>query len=413
VVRTWGNFIKELGRSVNDSNLVRKHYKNRKEFARSMDTALAETLGLTHVELDRIAQDSHWDFNADMEEEGSPLAKWLTQRVLKANLMEQSERAKVITSMAIARGHLLNVARTFNGNSPLQKVFSMIPGVSESGETSARAMMREIGVADADHAAFAAFVASLQGMNDADYEAAVMGNSREAAMYRQALQRTSTGLAISTDASMKTEGSDSIWGKMLMQLMNYSYAYSQLVKDRMYDSALGAFKRSTPAEQITALDRVRYLMPLVAGGSMTVIASMATKMLVASIFPSDSGDEWMEKDPEIQVLDAASYAGMFGKKFEYLSRILVRKQLPMGPIPEAAGKALVAAGTALEKGGDSDRANYNALKSVQRTGLNPVVVGGASAVNPVLGAGANYLMRDRDFSDAILEGLTGVEKPKK
>ena len=85
----------------------------------------------------------------------------------------------------------------------------------------------------------------------------------------------------------------------------------------------------------------------------------------------------------------------------------------MGPIPEAAGKALVAAGTALEKGGDSDRANYNALKSVQRTGLNPVVVGGASAVNPVLGAGANYLMRDRDFSDAILEGLTGVEKPKK
>jgi hypothetical protein len=157
-------------------------------------------------------------------------------------------------------------------------------------------------------------------------------------------------------------------------------------------------------------------MPLVAGGSMTVIASMATKMLVSSLFPSDSGDEWMEKDPEIQVLDAASYAGMFGKKFEYLSRILVRKQLPMGPIPEAGGKAVVAGITALEKGGDSDRANYNALKSVQRTGLNPVVVGGASAVpavGPVLGAGANYFMRDRDFSDSILEGLTGVEKPKK
>jgi hypothetical protein len=108
-----------------------------------------------------------------------------------------------------------------------------------------------------------------------------------------------------------------------------------------------------------------------------------------------------------------SIGNWFGKKFEYLSRILVRDQLPMGPIPEAAGKALVAAGTALKKGGDSDRANYNALKSVQRTGLNPLVVGGASAASPAFGAYANYKMRDRDFGDAILEGLTGVEKPKK
>jgi hypothetical protein len=274
-------------------------------------------------------------------------------------------------------------------------------------------MLREAGVADADHAGFVAFVTSLEKLDDAAYEAAVMGNSREAAMYRQALQRTSTGLAISTDASMKTEGSDSIWGKMLMQLMNYSYAYSQLVKDRMYDSALGAFKRSTPTEQINAMDRVKYLMPLVAGGAMTVAASMATKMLVSSLFPSDSGDEWMEKDPTIQVLDAASYAGMFGKKFEYLSRIVVREQVPMGPIPEAAGKAAIAATAAIKKGGESDRANYNALKAVQRTGVNPVVVGGASAFSPVAGAVANYGLRRRDVSDEILEGLTGTQKPKK
>jgi len=412
VVRTWHQFGREILKSVNDSNFIRKHYKNRKEFARSMDMALAETLGLTHVELDRIAQDSHWDFNADMEEAGSPLAKWLTQRVLKANFMEQSERAKVATSMAIAKGHLSNVARTFNGDSFLQNVFSQT-GMDVTATAAAKSMLREAGVADADHADFVAFVTSLQGMSDSDYEAAIMSNERQAIIYRQALQRTSTGMAISTDASMKTEGSDTIFGKMLMQLMNYSYAYSQLVKDRMYDSALGAFKRSTPAEQISGMDRVKYMMPMVAGGTMTVIASIATKALVASMFPSDSGDEWMEKDPMIQVLDAASYAGMFGKKFEYLSRMVIREQVPMGPIPEAAGKAVIAASSAIKKEGDSDRANYNALKSVQRTGLNPVVVGGASAFNPVAGGVANYIMRDRDYSDAILEGLTGVEKPKK
>ena len=413
VALTWQNFASELVRSVNDSNAVRKHYKNRKEFSKAMDMALAETLGLTHVELDRIAQDSHWDFNADAEESGSPTARWLTQRVLKANLMEQSERAKVATSMAIARGHILNVAKTFRGKSALQNVFSVVPKLDVNAESAARSMLREMGVDDSFHDSFCTFVESLKGMNDADYMAAVTGGSQEAILYRQALQRTSTGMAISFDPSMKTEGSDSIFGKMLMQLMNYSYAYSQLVKDHMYDSALGVFKKSTPQEQIKAMDRLKYAMPLLAGGTMTTVASLATKLLVTSIFPSDAGDEWLENEEEVMVLDAASYAGMFGKKFEYLSRMVIRKQVPMGPIPEAGGKAVIALATAIQKQGDSDRANYNALKSVQRTGITPLVVGGLSAVSPALGTIANYKMRDREFADAILEGLTGVEKPKK
>ena len=409
VAKTWYHFGKELKRSINDSDLVRKHYGNRVEMAKAMDTALAETLGLTHIELDRIAQDSTWDFNADAEEGGAPMARWVTQRVLKANLMEQSERAKVAASVAIARGHLLNVARTFNGNSPLQKVFSAA-GLDVKAEASARSMLREAGVADADHASFSAFVASLQGMNDADYMAAVTGDSREAKIYRQAVQRTSTGMAIQTDQSMKTEQSDTIYGKMLMQLMNYSYAYSNLVKDRMYDSAL---KAANPMAQISALDRVKYAMPLLAGGAMTVAASIATKALIASLFPSDSGDDWLEKEDELKVMDSASYAGMFGKKFEYAAKIVSGRGLPFGPIPEAAGRAIVAGYGAVAKGGDSDTANYNLAKSVKDTGVKPLVVGTASAINPALGAVANYGMRRRDVSDAIVEGLSGTEKPKK
>jgi hypothetical protein len=409
VAKTWAHFGRELRNSINDSKAVRKYYKGRKEFGKAMDTALAETLGLTHVELERIAQDSAIDFNSDQEVEGSPMARWLTQRVLRANLMEQSERAKISASMAIARGHLLNVARTFNGNSALQNVFSAA-GVDVSAESSARAMMREAGVPDADHADFANFVASLKDMNDADYQAAVLGGDRQAIFYRQALQRTSTGIAIQTDASMKIAGSTNIFGRLLMQLMNYSYAYANLVKDRMYDTALRAVN---PMAQITALDRVKYAMPMIAGGTMTVAASIATKALVASMFPSDSGDDWLEKEDELKVLDSASYAGMFGKKFEYAMRWFSRGQIPGGPIPEAIGRLGGAAYKAVANAGDSDAANYNAAKAVKDTVLKPAFVGGASAFNPVAGGVVNYYARDKEISEGIIEGLSGAPKPKK
>jgi hypothetical protein len=229
-------------------------------------------------------------------------------------------------------------------------------------------------------------------------------------MYRQALQRTSTGLAIQTDASMKIAGSNNIFGRLLMQLMNYSYAYANLVKDRMYDTALKAIN---PMAQITALDRVKYAMPMLAGGTMTVAASIATKALVASMFPSDSGDDWLEKEDELKVLDSASYAGMFGKKFEYAMRWFSRSQLPGGPIPVAIGRLGGAAYKAIANAGDSDAANYNAAKAVKDTVLKPAAVGTASAINPVLGGAVNYFARDKDISESIVEGLSGVEKPKK
>jgi hypothetical protein len=212
---------------------------------------------------------------------------------------------------------------------------------------------------------------------------------------------------------MKIAGSDNIIGRLLMQLMNYSYAYSNLVKDRMYDMALGVFKRSTPQEQITALDRVKYAMPLMAGGLMTTVASVATKAFVASMFPSDSGDDWMEKEDDLKFLDAASYAGMFGKKFEYAMRWFSRGQLPGGPIPEAIGRLGGAAYKAAANAGDSDAANYNAAKAVKDTVLKPAAVGTVSAINPVAGGVVNYFARDKDVSEWIVEGLSGTPKPKK
>ena len=146
---------------------------------------------------------------------------------------------------------------------------------------------------------------------------------------------------------------------------------------------------------------------------MTVAASIASKALIASLFPSDSGDDWLEKEDELKVMDSASYAGMFGKKFEYAAKIVSGRGLPFGPIPEAIGKGLIAGYGAVAKGGDSDTANYNFAKSIKDTGVRPLIVGGASAINPALGAVANYGVRRRDVSDAIVEGLSGTENPKK
>ena len=121
----------------------------------------------------------------------------------------------------------------------------------------------------------------------------------------------------------------------------------------------------------------------------------------------------MEKEDGLKVLDSASYAGMFGKKFEYAMRAFSRGQLPFGPVPEALGKVAGAAYKAVTKAGDSDAANYAAAKSVKDTAIKPAIVAGASAVSPVLGGVANVAMRNRDVSDAIVEGLSGAPKPKK
>jgi hypothetical protein len=371
-----------------------------------MDEALAENLGLMHNELDRVAHDSTWSSGSDPEVEGSPMARWLTQRVLASNLMSASERAKVVTSMVIAKHHIRNVINTMNGKSFLQKVFSGIPGGMRA-DASVKSMLNEMGVPEAEHADFNAFVTSLEGMTEEQYHNAINSDSRGAEMYRLALQMTSNGLAISTDKSMKIEGSDTLIGRLAMQLQNYSYAYSSLIKDRMYDSVKRAVN---PMAKITAMDRLRYGMPFAISATLGLAASYATKTLVANMFPSDAGDEWLEEDEWYKVLTSLSYMGMFGARVETVGRA-VRNKSYGGPTI-GAGINAAASAYKLATSPDSDSAARELAKQGEM-GVKAGVVSGASALHPVAGTAANFIMRDRDVKEGIIEGLSGVEKPQK
>ena len=408
VVITWANFAHEVGSDIASSRFILKKYGNKYEFAKAMDAALAENLGLMHNELDRVAHDATWNNGSDPEVKGAPFARWLTQRVLASNLMAASERAKVITSMVIAKHHIRNVINTMNGKSFLQKVFAGIPGGLRA-DASVKSMLNEMGVPEAEHADFNTFVTSLEGMTEEQYHNALNSDSRGAELYRLALQMTSNGLAISSDKSMKIEGSDSLVGRLAMQLQNYSYAYSSLIKDRMYDSALRA---ANPKAKIAALDRLRYAAPLVIGGTLGLAASYATKTLVAMIFPSDAGDEWLEEENELyKVLTSLSYMGMFGARIETVGRA-VRNKSYGGPTI-GAGINAASAAYKLATNSDSDSAARELAKQAEVIGVKPALVSGASAVNPAAGTAMNFFLRNRDVKESIIEGLSGVEKPKK
>jgi len=407
VVITWANFAHEVGSDIASSKFILKKYGNKFEFAKAMDAALAEYLGLMHNEMDRVAHDATWNNGSDPEVKGAPFARWLTQRVLASNLMAASERAKVVTSMVIAKHHIRNVINTMNGKSFLQLVFAGIPGGLRA-DASVKSMLNEMGVPEAEHADFNTFVTSLEGMTEEQYHNALNSDSRGAEMYRLALQMTSNGLAISSDKSMKIEGSDSLIGRLAMQLQNYCYAYSSLIKDRMYDSVLRA---ANPRAKISALDRVRYAMPLVVGGTLGLAASYATKTMVAMMFPSDAGDEWLEEDEWYKVLTSGSYMGMFGARIETVGRA-VRNKSYGGPTIGTGINTLYYAGK-LATDPDSDSAARNVAKQVESMGVKPALVSGAAAVNPVVGTGMNFYLRNRDVKESIIEGLSGVEKPKK
>lgn len=188
----------------------------------------------------------------------------------------------------------------------------------------------------------------------------------------------------------------------MMQLMNYSYAYANLVKDRMYSSALQA---ANPKARISGLDRLRYAAPLMVGAPLAIIASEAGKQLVSALWPSDGTEEREKLEDWQKLFDSSSYAGMFGKKVEYLTKILLRDQIPVGVVPEAGAKALGASFKSLT--GDSEAADKRAAKQAYQVGVKPAVMAGASAVHPFFGFLANQALRQREVRDTFVEGVTG------
>jgi hypothetical protein len=330
------------------------------------------------------------------------MARWIIQRTQQANLMQQTEHAKVAASAGIARLAIRDNVRFMRGQAPLQKFFKKL-GMDVTAPGSSKIILNENGVPEAEHQAFADFVMGLEGKSDADHQAAIMSNERMAFLYRQAVQRMSTGMSIKSNPALKMDSSDKLEGKMMMQLMNYSYAYANLVKDAMYNKAKTAVAGSR--NQVNMLDRARLAVPLLVGGTLSVIAAEAGKQLIGALWPTEGTEKRDELPMWRKLLDSASYAGMFGPKVEFLAKIMNRGQLPVGPSVEGAGKTVAAVG-GMSIAGDSPQ--RSAKKQVYNSAVKPVVVGGSAAMHPFLGFMANQAMRQESTRDWFIG-----EDPKK
>jgi hypothetical protein len=393
VAETWAGAVRVLSRGDLINKPVKALFGTRVAMAESFNEAMAEQLGLLQREMEHSFMDAHWNYT---EEKGSPAARWVIQRVQKANLMQQTEHAKVAASVGIARLAVRDNVRFMMGQAPIQKFFKKL-GMDVTAPGSSKIILNENGVPEAEHKAFAEFVMGLEGKDDAAYQAAIMSNDRMAFLYRQAVQRMSNGMSIKANAALKMDSADKVEGKMMMQLMNYSYAYANLVKDAMYNKAMAALTGSR--SQITMLDRARLAVPLLVGGTLSIAAAEAGKQIIGALWPTDGTEEREKKEWWENVLDSASYAGMFGPKVEFVAKLINRGQFPVGPSLDAGGKAVAAAG-GLVMGGDTPQRTAN--KQIYNAGVKPVVVGGSAAIHPFLGFMANQAMRQESTRDMFI-----------
>ncbi|CAB4135517.1 hypothetical protein UFOVP291_32 [uncultured Caudovirales phage] len=399
---TWRYAIAEIGTpSAATRQRLEAKYGSRFNFEKAVTETVGEQVGLIQREMERAYLNSHWDYSSG--EKGSKMAKWISQRIYRANLMSATEKAKVQASIGIARLALRDNARFLAGTAPIQKLFKAL-GFDTNAEKSAAVIMRENGVPEADHKAFAAFVEGLEGKTDAEWQAAVLDpKNKMAKHYRRALQRMSLGMSIKTNPALKMEMSDSVLGRMLMQLMNYSYAYSNLIKDRMYSMAA-----QTVAKDASKIDRLRYAAPLMVGAPLAVLAAVGSKALISAMWPSDEMEEINKKKAAARkAFDAASFAGMFGPKIEYLVKGFERGQTPGGPVAETVfrgGQAAFAAASDPE----SAKKIYNAKKQAYSSTVKPLVTGAGAAVHPFFGFLGNVAVNKQEVREAVIG-----DKPKK
>ena len=403
MAETWKYAIAEV--FLNPSPVMRQRleakYGNRFKFEKAVTETVGEQLGLIQREMERAYLNNHWDYSSG--EKGSKMAKWISQRIYRANLMSATEKAKVQASIGISRLALRDNARFLSGTAPIQKLFGAL-GFDTNADKSAAVIFRENGVPEADHKAFAAFVEGLEGKTDAEWQAAALDpKNKMAKHYRRALQRMSRGMSIKTNQALKMEMSDSVLGRLLMQLMNYSFAYANIVKDRMYSMAA-----QTVAKDASKIDRLRYAAPLMVGAPIAILGAAASKMLIAAMWPSDEMEEVNKKKSAARkAFDYASFAGMFGPKVEYLVKSFERGQTPGGPLAETifrGGQAVFSAAGDPE----SQKKAYNARKQLYNSTVKPLVTGGAAAAHPFFGFLGNAAVNKQEVREAVIG-----EKPKK
>jgi len=364
-----------------------------------------EHIGTIHNNLEDAWMTTH-SMELGMDNQ-NPRMRWLTNRIYKANLMDATETAKQQASHALGHSYINDLCNMISGDHWMNK-FGM------DASRSATQDLIELGVPEADHQQFISWMKNLQAINPRQRMALMTDGSPMSKLYEEAQVRFTNQTAVRSNRAHRPVFQDNLMGKMFLQLQSFSYSYAAEANSRIYDN----LKRSASSGDYTAADRMRLIAPALML-PFAILAFGAMFKLRRELYPTEASikhddDPWWAK-----LMDAASYAGVFGPKVEQAMKFVMRDQPPGGVVGQhtinAARAAKGYATAAIGPDEKYDKAMAAANKAAVKAAIPPVkgaIVAGASAINPTLGTAASMFVNDTTLSNAAIEA-TQPEKPDK
>lgn len=340
-------------------------------------------------------------------EYADPRFRWLTNRVYKANLMDATETAKQQASHAIGFSFINRLSSMASGTHWTSKL-------GMNAKQSASDQLAELGVRPEDQAEFIEWCAELDAANDSKAMGMMLADDKMAALHREAMTRFSMQSSVRSNRAHKPTFQDDPLGKAFLQLMNFSYSYAAEVNTRMYDMAKQAFWMSPPGKDYTKYDRLRMMGPI-AGGLLSILAYRGLLELKDLLYPSESSKQRAKDPAVVKWVNATSYAGLLGPKFEQMVKSIKRDQAVGGPVGQMAVNVGRAGKSVLESAAEGKDMSA-AKKSIAKASvplLKGGIVTGAAAVNPMLGTVATQATNAPAFTNAIVpqEGKSGGLTP--
>lgn len=379
---TWGRTLRNGARVLSGERIDKSFWEK-----------YAEDIGTMSADINDAWMNSH-----SIEVDGDrsdPRINWLTSRVYQSNLLQITENAKLQASHAIGFKYLVSLAKMQRGKSWMNAL--------DVGE-SVRGNLRELGIPDADHAAFSSWMMKLSKLNDARRMNALTNGSKMSKLFETAITKFSMQSSVRANRAHKPVFQDGAVGKTMFQLMSYSYAYAAEVNSRTYDYAMSALKSAPAGKSYSVGDRIRFIAPLMMM-PLSIVAFRAMFWAKDELYPTEYSKEHANDPWWMKWLNAASFAGGFGPKVEMATKFVLRDQPPGGPAGQlAVGSARVAKDAISNtlQGKPQDATQRKALKT-SVPAIKAAATIGATAVHPAAGAVASQVANSTFWSNAMTE----------
>ena len=393
-VKTW---------ALSARNILRISETIDKKLMPTFWEAYGHHIGTIHKSIDDAWTMGHTT-DPELDNTGSKL-RWLTNRVYKANLMDATEVAKQTASLSIAKNYLRDLAALTKKQHWMNKI-GMDPAQSTADNLS------ELGIQPGLQKKFADWMVSLDGLSKQQLMDKITKGDQMSRLFEEAMIRFSKQSSVTSNRAHKPEFQDSSGGATVLNLMNFSYSFAAEVNSRVYDNIKQSVSAAPKGKTYNASDRAMMLMAPVISGAFAVAAYYLLFELKQRVFPTDQSGAMLGKNPWAKALNALSYAGYLGPKFEYAMKFVQRDQLPGGPTVKMASNIGRAAASAASIP-FSDKSPGAVQKSLVKAAL-PVVRGGlvtgASAANPMLGAAMVQATNITQPQNALLESFDTKKK---